>query len=114
MALHGSSDQNYRAARTLGSGRNQWCQSNVLAFEAGRALTVPVVELVRGEPKSTAILLADAGRNNTLEQADRLLALGNRVLAVDPFYYGESKIKSRAHLLPCWSLPWVNARWEFK
>ncbi|MBM3837062.1 MAG: hypothetical protein FJ398_03715 [Verrucomicrobia bacterium] len=60
--------------------------------------TVPVVELTRDQPKATAILVADGGRTNALEQVNRLLALGNRVLAVDPFYVGESKIKSRDFL----------------
>ncbi|MBI2949283.1 MAG: acetylxylan esterase [Verrucomicrobia bacterium] len=60
--------------------------------------TVPVVELTRGEPKATTILVADGGRTNALDQVNRLLALGNRVLAVDPFYVGESKIKSRDYL----------------
>ncbi|MBI4663914.1 MAG: acetylxylan esterase [Verrucomicrobia bacterium] len=63
--------------------------------------TVPVVELTRGEPKTTAILICEQGRTNATDQADRLLALGNRVLALDPFYFGESRIKSRDHL---WAL----------
>jgi hypothetical protein len=58
----------------------------------GGAWTVPVVELVRGEPKATAILLNDAGRKADPVNAERLLAAGNRVLAVDPFYFGEAKL----------------------
>jgi dienelactone hydrolase len=54
--------------------------------------TVPAVELVRGEPKKTAILVADAGRTSAAAEAARLLDAGYRVLAVDPFYFGESKI----------------------
>jgi hypothetical protein len=50
------------------------------------------VELVRGEPKSTAILVADAGRSSAAAEAKRLLEEGSRVLALDPFYLGESKI----------------------
>jgi hypothetical protein len=56
------------------------------------AWTVPAVELVRGEPKSTAILVADGGRSSAVAEANRLLEEGNRVLALDPFYLGESKI----------------------
>jgi dienelactone hydrolase len=56
------------------------------------AWTVPVVELVRGTPKKTAILINDAGRHTDAVSAERLLAAGHRVLAVDPFYFGESKI----------------------
>jgi hypothetical protein len=59
------------------------------------AWTVPVVELTRGEPKGTAILLNDAGRKADAATAERLLGEGKRVLAVDLFYFGESKIAER-------------------
>jgi hypothetical protein len=61
--------------------------------------TVPAVELVQGEPKQTAVLVADAGRAGAAEEVARLLASGHRVIAVDPFYFGESKIKGRDFLL---------------
>lgn len=64
-------------------------------LQMGAAWTVPAVELVQGEPKKTAILLADAGRAGAAAQAGKLLADGYRVLAVDPFYFGESKIAQR-------------------
>ncbi len=54
--------------------------------------TVPAVELVRGEPKGTTMLVADGGRASASAEAGQLLAAGQRVLAVDPFYFGESKI----------------------
>jgi hypothetical protein len=57
--------------------------------------TVPAVELVRGEPKGTALLVADAGRRGAATEAERLLKAGQRVLAVDPFYFGESKIEQK-------------------
>ncbi len=62
------------------------------------AWTVPVVELVRGEPKTTALLLNDAGRKVDAVNAGRLLDAGHRVLAVDPFYFGESKFPQRDYL----------------
>ncbi|MBI1901295.1 MAG: acetylxylan esterase [Planctomycetia bacterium] len=64
----------------------------------GDAFTVPAVELTRGEPKGTVILVADAGRAEAAGTAQKLLAQGNRVVAIDPFYFGESKIKSRDFL----------------
>jgi hypothetical protein len=57
--------------------------------------SIPVVELVRGEPKSTVILLADSGRPALAEQAEKHLAAGQRVLAVDLFYFGECKITQK-------------------
>jgi dienelactone hydrolase len=55
--------------------------------------SIPVVELVRGEPKATAVLLNDAGRGVDAVNAERLLASGHRVLAVDPYGFGELKIE---------------------
>ncbi len=54
--------------------------------------TVPAVELVRGGPKQTAILVADDGRGSTSAEVVRLLAAGCRVLAVDPANLGESAL----------------------
>ncbi len=60
--------------------------------------SVPVVELVSGEPRSTTILVADGGRVSIVEETKRLLAEGQRVVTVDPFYLGESKIQSKEAL----------------
>jgi hypothetical protein len=60
--------------------------------------SVPVVELARGEPKSTTLLLGDAGRKALAKEAEELLSRGTRVLAVDPFYLGESQVAERAYL----------------
>jgi hypothetical protein len=57
--------------------------------------TVPVVELVRGEPKATAITLNDAGRKTDTVTVERLLASGHRVLAVDLWYFGESRVQQK-------------------
>jgi hypothetical protein len=59
---------------------------------------VPVVELARGESKETVMLLADEGRTTTGEAALKLLDTGKRVLAVDPFYFGEAKLGQRDYL----------------
>jgi len=67
-------------------------------LKLGTDWTVPAVELVRGEPKATVILVADGGRTSAAAEAEKLLTAGNRVLAVDPFYFGESKIVSRDFL----------------
>jgi hypothetical protein len=64
-------------------------------LRVGDTWTLPVTELVRGEPKSTVLLLADDGRATLAAQSEKLLSAGHRVLAVDPFYLGESKIASR-------------------
>jgi Acetyl xylan esterase (AXE1) len=60
--------------------------------------TVPVVELRRGEAKETVIVLHDDGRVAAAAEIQKQLDAGKRVLAVDPFYWGESAIQERAYL----------------
>lgn len=60
--------------------------------------TVPAVELVPAEAKQSSLLIADAGRAASGEQAKQLFDQGHRVLALDPFYFGESKIPQRDFL----------------
>ena len=62
------------------------------ALQMGVDWTVPAVELVQGTPTNTTILVADQGRRSVVADAARLLEGGHRVVAVDPFYFGESKI----------------------
>ena len=73
-------------------------QATLWKLGVGQRWTVPAVELVRGTPESTVILVADGGRKSAAAQAEALLAAGQRVLAVDPFYLGESRISSRDFL----------------
>jgi dienelactone hydrolase len=67
-------------------------------FQMDGHWTVPAVELAEGEPRATAILVADGGRASVKAEAARLLKAGNRVLAVDPFYFGESRIARSDYL----------------
>lgn len=64
-------------------------------LRCGTNWTVPAVELVRGEPKGTAILLADEGRKSLSSNVEAALAAGQRVIAIDPYYFGESKIMQK-------------------
>ena len=63
--------------------------------------SVPVVELVKGEPKGTTLLLADGGRKEAVTIVQALIDKGERVLAVDPFYVGESRLFDKDYL---WAL----------
>ena len=67
-------------------------------FNVDDAWTVPVVELARGPAKGTTILIADAGRQSVGAEAERAIASGQRVLAVDLFYFGESRIRTHDYL----------------
>jgi hypothetical protein len=64
----------------------------------GEDWTVPVVELWQGSPMGTSCVVADGGRTSAVAQIEGLLAEGQRVLAIDPFYLGESKIEDRGYL----------------
>lgn len=60
--------------------------------------TIPAVHFSAGGDQGTAIVLADAGRGSQAERVRELLESGWQVLAVDPFYFGESKIQSHDFL----------------
>ena len=67
----------------------------------GSTWSVPVVELSRGEPKGTVLVIADGGRASAVAEVKAQLDAGRRVLAVDPFSFGECEIKERGYL---WAL----------
>jgi hypothetical protein len=60
--------------------------------------TVPAVEFSTGKDADTTLVLADGGRAAAADEIARLLAAGQRVVAIDPFYLGESKIEKRDFL----------------
>jgi hypothetical protein len=60
--------------------------------------TVPVVEFSQGTTEATTILLADAGRKSLAAEVDALVKQRHRVLAVDPFYFGEASLGNRDFL----------------
>lgn len=67
-------------------------------FHVDDTWTIPAVDLTRGTPRGTTIVLADDGRVAAGKTVEQLLAAGQRVLAVDPFYFGESRISSHPFL----------------
>ncbi len=69
-----------------------------LKFRVDDAWTVPAVELSTGSEAGTTLVLADGGRKAAAEEIGRLLAAGQRVVAIDPFYLGESKIDKKDFL----------------
>ncbi|MCA8999896.1 MAG: hypothetical protein KDA80_23070, partial [Planctomycetaceae bacterium] len=74
-------------------------RAHTLRFRIGGEWTVPATLLTPENPtKSTVILLADTGRSTLGKHSKQKLDDGHRVLAVDPFYFGESKITQRDFL----------------
>ena len=69
-----------------------------LKFRISDDWTVPGIVLERGEAKQTALVIADGGRASAADAIEELLAKGSRVVAIDPFYFGDSKIKNKDFL----------------
>lgn len=62
--------------------------------------TVPAVEITtpQADPEKLAIVIADKGKASAVMDTSILLSASHRVLVVDPFYFGESKIAERDFL----------------
>lgn len=60
--------------------------------------TLGAVELSTDKSQKTAIVVADQGYAGQTANIEKLLEDGYRVLALDPFYIGQSKIRSRDYL----------------
>lgn len=60
--------------------------------------TLPATELTSADFEATSIVLADAGRKSLTSEVKSLLDKKQRVIAIDPFYLGESRIRSRDFL----------------
>ncbi|MEZ5352121.1 MAG: hypothetical protein R2762_05745 [Bryobacteraceae bacterium] len=63
-----------------------------------RAWSVPLTEIGPANPNGTVLIAADAGRASLEDEVKALVAAGKRVVAMDPFYFGESKIAKRDFL----------------
>lgn len=64
----------------------------------GADWTIPAVEITPAKVNGTTILVADAGRKSLATEVAQIVSQGRRIVAVDPFYLGESKIASRDFL----------------
>ena len=89
------SAKNYtaKAKRVRGEGAMVHFQ-----LQVGDDWTLPGTVFTPDAPMATTLLIADAGRKAQAERVESLLAKGRRVVAFDPFFFGESKIKSRDFL----------------
>ncbi|NDD39793.1 MAG: hypothetical protein EB082_15530, partial [Verrucomicrobia bacterium] len=67
-------------------------------LKMGGVWTVPAVELTRGTPHETVLLVGDAGRKGLAPEVEQLLGEGRRVVVLDPFYFGESHIAQKDFL----------------
>ena len=85
-------------ARKLDTATEDGLQITRWRLRMNNDWTVPVVEISPANPQSTVVLVADGGRSSVGAQTRQFIAEGRRVVAVDPFYFGESKIANQAWL----------------
>lgn len=68
-----------------------------LFLKMGGDWTVPAVE-INPAGEETALVIADFGKANMVALCGKLAGENKRVIALDPFYFGESKIRSHDFL----------------
>ena len=86
-------------AQRTGSETRGDVQATFWKLRVGNTWTVPAVELTRGEAKGTVVLVADHGRKSAAAEVEAWLVAGQRVIALDPFLFGEAKISPYSALL---------------
>ena len=67
-------------------------------FRLGNEWTVPGTAFAGSKEQSTVLVMADAGRKTLAPLVREFQQAGHTVVAVDPFYFGESTIPSRDQL----------------
>jgi hypothetical protein len=87
-------------AQSAGGDEKDKIKANYWRLRIGDAWTVPAVEFTPSGAKSTVLVVADDGRASpaAVAEIERLLAAGKRVVAIDAFYFGESKFDSHGYL----------------
>ena len=66
-------------------------------YRVGTSWSVPYVD--SGAPgNDVTLLISDKGRATQAERIAKLVETGRRVVAIDPFYFGESKLPERDYL----------------
>jgi hypothetical protein len=67
-------------------------------LKIGGDWNVPATEISPADADSTAIVISDQGRASCSPTVARLIAENKRVLAIDPFYFGEAKVSQKDFL----------------
>ena len=60
--------------------------------------TVPALEFAPDQPAGTTLVFGDEGKAKLAAEISALLDRKQRVIAIDPFYFGESRIEARDYL----------------
>lgn len=91
-------DYNLPEVETIGTDTFSGGQIERLKLRVGGEWTIPVVVIIPDKAAGTAILIADHGRGALAVEAAERLNRGERVVAVDPFYFGEAAVAERDYL----------------
>ncbi len=86
------------AAESAGVEKQNAASIQRWKLKLGDAWTVPAVEFVPANAKRTVLVFSEQGRAKLGEQVAELLSQNARVIAFDPFYFGESKIQQKDFL----------------
>jgi hypothetical protein len=103
-------------AENAGTSEKGDLRATFLRLRVGNDWTVPAIELVKGNPKETTVVVADGGRGKAVEIIHKLLREGQRVVAVDLFYHGESSISSKDFTFSsvCWWRRSGSGHWAYR
>jgi dienelactone hydrolase len=85
-------------ARPAGSAGAGGLQVNSWRLMMGDGWTVPAVEFVPEGAQGATVLMGDKGRGELGAAVRTLVGRRQRVLAIDPFYTGESAIETKSYL----------------
>lgn len=69
-----------------------------LTLNIGEEWTVPAVQIAPAASQRVVVLVCDGGRSAAVDRVRALTAEGAVVVALDPFYFGESRIPQRDFL----------------
>lgn len=60
--------------------------------------TVPAMEFAADNPAGTTLVFGDGGKSQLAAQIQQLVIRRQRVIAIDPFYFGDCRVEVRDHL----------------
>lgn len=90
----------------VGSETADGVKATRFELRQGTTWTIPAVEIVsdsarEGQRAAPVLFIADAGRAQSAARIRDLVKAGHRVVAIDPFYFGEARFADHAYL---WAL----------
>ena len=88
------------SAESAGAEERNGIQAQFWRLRMGDAWTLPAVEFAAKDAKETGVtlLVSESGRESWADESRRILGESGRVIAFDPFFWGECKIEKRDFL----------------